>query len=573
MTTRTKTASEVRVSSPSGGRNATAGSLGPVLPAPSGEGARETRQKLDEARRRAEPREEAAIAIDTPSTWRRRHEEGWSEFAVTSGARDAPPPGEGWSGSRERRWASSGPREGGGGPDGGGDPPDGDDHDDERDGDEPGIGGDPAQQGPIVPLSFRVGNLVARVPKLPDKLPSDIGARLQECATWLRKIKGFLKATFPMQDMGRRISELASETSRGYVQAYTAAPAEQQIVMSLDMLEGRVPVMQPKQIEYMATVLPIIVDRVGTTIEERLTALDVEHHSVTVEFIGVFIAVRLELDVSNAAELDALESKCKWPKAKSLPELTDWWVLVQHLETLGHVTWRHVAKGVLQLLEKWCRSDFGLSEQQRFDLRMRIGQLGLGKLGVDRESVAQAYACLRWAIQQLPQRERSNKLRANQALADALEGIGLDFGDTQDGGSADGGEGPSDGGDDGEENPEGNLAVALAAALKRKKGTGKGPQTKQVRKEAFEALAEALVAFGKGGKGKNKGSEAINKNECFKCGSREHWARDCPKAKPVCRLFKAEGKCSYGDKCIFEHVAHVAQEGAESGNRPAHTTP
>mmetsp|Transcript_3179 Transcript_3179/g.7160 ORF Transcript_3179/g.7160 Transcript_3179/m.7160 type:complete len:94 (-) Transcript_3179:135-416(-) len=60
---------------------------------------------------------------------------------------------------------------------------------------------------------------------------------------------------------------------------------------------------------------------------------------------------------------------------------------------------------------------------------------------------------------------------------------------------------------------------------------------------------------GGGGKGKGK-SRAPADGACFKCGSEDHWARECPTPGnngQVCYAWRDNGECSHGDRCRFLH--------------------
>jgi hypothetical protein len=169
------------------------------------------------------------------------------------------------------------------------------------------------------------------------------------------------------------------------------------------------------------------------------------------------------------------------------------------------VCWRHVAKGVLRLVESWT-TKLEFSKIEIHKLHTRIGELNLERIGVDEEDVTKAVTRLRTALANSEKATRPpSKKKANEAKAELTRLLEGEF----DAGSG--------------------AAQALAGR----------------QNQATKGVAKGAAV--------NKGSEAVNHSECFKCGSTEHWAKECPQKEAVCRMFAKTGKCSYGDSCKFQH--------------------
>ena len=61
---------------------------------------------------------------------------------------------------------------------------------------------------------------------------------------------------------------------------------------------------------------------------------------------------------------------------------------------------------------------------------------------------------------------------------------------------------------------------------------------------------------GNSGGGGGSGGGTTKQAACRVCKSKSHKTKDCPnRAGTSCRLWRAKGKCSFGDDCVHEHKA------------------
>jgi hypothetical protein len=227
-------------------------------------------------------------------------------------------------------------------------------------------------------------------------------------------------------------------------------------------------------------------------------------------------------------QVSLLEELARKPFVSNTEDLQKWWLIVESATLLGHVAWRQVAEGIVSLTDRWETWSI-LNPRELRKLGESLDKHGLERFGADKEGVTKHYLLMLASLQGTT--HKPPKRTAHVAFGDVLD------------------------------------ETAISSSI-----------SAEAEKEA-----EAEAAFGawkpKGGpKGGGKGGKDSG---CFNCGGKDHWSRECPlpdkrnaahyggqdkgkgkgKSTTLCRQFAKDGKCSYGENCIFVHGQAAAAVG------------
>ena len=374
---------------------------------------------------------------------------------------------------------------------------------------------------------YRIGNVAQKVPTIKEvkedgKRPGVVMAeKLQALALFEKDLAWYLSSCLFTEDREELAKQARSEARKVHTEwVHETIPGQARFgILSIPEVRG----WDTKTIEFLNIAAGLLYERAPEGV--RNTVADLERASEAVaggegpstwqRFLVTLVASHREFNVRWPKQVTLLEEIARKPFVSTPQAMRLWWIASGSATELGHVSWRQIAEGLVDLTDRWENWDV-LAPRELRQLGTSIDNLGLSRFGVEREQVTEHYLLMLATLQQTQHKSKRK-----------VAHVALNFEDVLD-----------------EVVPEGDDTGAIQDAAWFAKGKGKGQP------------------------GQRKGQS----DGCFNCGSADHWSRECPEPKregkgpgkgsdkgnkkggtPACRNFARAGKCSYGDKCCFTH--------------------
>ncbi len=328
---------------------------------------------------------------------------------------------------------------------------------------------------------FRIGNVVQKIPKLPEK-SKWVSERLYQLAEFVRTTRRYMLGTLLTDSAIGLFDKLITTTSELH-KAYLSLDEDDQDQFRVSD-HVLVPELDDDERKYFRIFPGLLYDHMPETVKTELIFLEDKKAAGWIDLVAMFLSIRRLYDVNTTSQLEELENLARRARGLDADGLRKWWIASAAAVTLGHISASQIARGLVRLIDRWEQIGVLTPREQR-DLSALISLHKLDKFEVSDEAIDKVIKRMCRLVQ-----NTTAKVPAAAVKAYAAEEIGQL--DTQ--------ESPIAPPTTTEEDP-----AALAAMQgKGGKSTGKG---------------------GKGGNDKGKDGG------CFNCGSKDHWLRQCPKPR------------------------------------------
>ena len=386
---------------------------------------------------------------------------------------------------------------------------------------------------------FRIGNLVAKVPKLEEPRKTET-ERIVQIGDFVRDLTTYVDATLFVR--AEESVEALVRVSKELHAQYVRTPRLKRIGLQETHVHGAVFDLDKDQERYFLQIAGIFKQNMCKRVLDEFRSFEYLKLRGFKLVLALLTCARRVLDVSSQAGLETIENAAKYPKFSTHEDGETWWQTVQAARELGHVSAMHIARGLIRMSEK-------LEAQHRFNPRVtreitgQITELGLEEIGVTGEAV-NAYG--RLLIDRMREFPASAK-----PFQPTWRGHTASFyiGDEPYGGQ----EEPWDpwagepawpqptpewpeqsedtqpledtafGASKGKGKPKGYpKGLGKGNTPKGPNGSTGGLPTGRKPQDAKNGVASAGTTKG------NRLGDHEGKGGCFKCGSLEHWSRECP---------------------------------------------
>ncbi len=380
--------------------------------------------------------------------------------------------------------------------------------------------------------SFRIGNIVAKIPTLaePARNTED---RLVQLADYTRDLNKYVEATLYENPAGC-LEELKQRSIGAHRVLIETKPRERNGVQ-----ESRVTIpyeISREQDRYFRSIAPLIEDRVDSQVRRELEDFDDLGLFGFHRILAILMCVRRVYDVRSLEDLDRIEKVARNPHATEYEELRVWWTVARSAQKTGHVSWSQVARGLTKLVED-------LEEKKRFlprimrDVTHELTTLGLTEFGAKEGDITSFTRFLLGVLRDHKAPKARSPWKAHVATDDWED----EPGDGNEEDDNPGGEVTAEGEPTDEELWD-DFNAFRAAKGKGKgawkgKGRGKGKEKGRFQRPIAKTAAAVKPTYDKPA-AQERPTQTKAQVKCYKCGG-AHYLWDCP----VDRERTAKGLC------------------------------